>query len=143
MAKYELKTMENDASVEAFLQSVAEDNPQRVEDARVMMAMMAEATGEPAKMWGKSIIGFGRYHYKYDSGHEGDSHLIGLSPRKANLSLYIMPGYGKFEKEINDLGKVKVGKSCVYIKKLDQIDHDALKHLIEASVAFMREKYGV
>jgi hypothetical protein len=141
MEKNQNKTVEHDGSVDEFLEKVATDMPNRVADTREVMAMMAEATGEPAKMWGSSIIGYGSYHYKYDSGREGDFMLIGLSPRKAQLSLYIMPGYGQFQERIDQLGKVKTGKSCVYIKKLEQIDKDVLRKLIEESVAYMREKY--
>lgn len=139
MAKNENKTTQTDASVEAFLATVADQ--QKVADTRAVMAMMADATGEPGKMWGTSIIGFGSYHYKYDSGREGDFMIVGLSPRKANLTLYIMPGYGEFQQQIDALGKVKTGKSCVYIKKLEQIDLAALRDLIQQSVAYMREKY--
>lgn len=141
MAKNENKTVENDGSVEDFLQTV--DDPQKVADTRAIMAMMEAATCEPAKMWGTSIIGFGSYHYKYDSGREGDFMLVGLSPRKANISLYIMPGYGQFQEQIDKLGKVKTGKSCVYIKKLENIDQEALRVLINDSVAYMKAKYNV
>lgn len=141
MAKNQNKTVENDGSVEAFLSTI--NDAQKVADTRKIMGMMAAATGERAKMWGSSIIGFGSYHYKYDSGREGDFLLVGLSPRKANLSLYIMPGYGQLQEQIDKLGKVKTGKSCVYIKKLENIDQEALQGLINASVAYMKEKYGV
>lgn len=141
MAKNQNKTVENDDSVDAFLSTIEDE--QKVADTRAIMAMMAEATGEPPKMWGGSIIGYGKYHYKYDSGREGDFMLVGFSPRKANISLYIMPGYGEFQEQIDKLGKVKTGKSCVYIKKLDKIDTDALRDLIQQSVTYMKEKYEV
>ena len=136
----ELKTKQNDTSVESFLAGV--DDPRRREDARVVAAMMAEVTGEPAKMWGGSMIGFGNYHYVYESGREGDWFLTGLSPRKQALTLYIMAGFAGYEDLMARLGRYKIGKSCLYVKRLDDIDPNVLRELVTRSVAHMREKYG-
>lgn len=100
---------------------------------------MEEITGEPAKMWGDSIVGFGSYHYKYASGQEGDWMLTAFSPRKQNLTLYIMPGFERYENLMKQLGKYKTGKSCLYIKKLEDVDLEVLKELIDLSVKQMRE----
>ena len=105
------------------------------------MEMMKEMTGETPKMWGKSIVGFGSYHYKYDSGREGDWFLTGFSPRKQNLSLYIMAGFGQYDDLLANLGKHKTGKSCLYIKKLEDINRDILKEMITGSVKMMVDKY--
>lgn len=110
-------------------------------DAEVLMEMMRRVTGCNPKMWGPSIIGFGRYHYKYDSGHEGDSMITGFSPRKANLVLYIMPGYDDLDDELARLGKHKMGKSCLYVNKLADIDMDVLEEIVVGGVAKMRKNY--
>jgi len=135
----DLKTKENDGDVDAFLARV--ENDTRREDSLTILAMMQRVTGLAPKMWGDSIVGFDRYHYKYDSGREGDFFITGFSPRKAALTLYIMPGYGMFDAEIAKLGKVKTGKSCLYVKKLTDIDLDLLEEIVATSVAHMREKY--
>jgi len=135
----ELKTRRNNASVSTFLGAI-EDKHQRA-DARKISAMMRAATGSRAKMWGTAIVGFGSYHYKYASGQEGDWHLVGFSPRKKNLTLYIMSGFGGFEKLMAKLGKYTTGKSCLYIRQLDDVDVATLRKLIEGSVADMRKKY--
>jgi len=135
----ELKTRRNNASVGTFLGAI-EDKHQRA-DARKISAMMRAATGSRAKMWGTAIVGFGSYHYKYASGQEGDWHLVGFSPRKKNLTLYIMSGFGGFEKLMAKLGKYTTGKSCLYIRQLDDVDAATLRKLIEESVADMRKKY--
>ena len=135
----ELKTRRNNASVCTFLGAI-EDKHQRA-DARKISAMMRAATGSRAKMWGTAIVGFGSYHYKYASGQEGDWHLVGFSPRKRNLTLYIMSGFGGFEKLMAKLGKYTTGKSCLYIRQLDDVDAATLRKLIEESVADMRKKY--
>ena len=102
---------------------------------------MRAATGSRARMWGTSIVGFGSYHYKYASGREGYWMLVGFSPRKQNLTLYIMPGFKTFDKLMAKLGKYKTGKSCLYIKKLDDIDESVLRKLVAGSVKYMRSKY--
>lgn len=135
----ELKTKVNQASVAAFLNAV--DDAQRRQDAKKIAAMMREATGSRAKMWGTSIVGFGSYHYKYDSGCEGDWMLIGFSPRKQNLTLYIMTGFKEFESLMARLGPHKTGKSCLYIKRLADIDLKVLESIIKRSIQQMRHKY--
>ena len=131
MAKYELKTKVNDGDVRAFLESVEHDK--RREDALRMLDIMSEVTGEEAKMWGKSIVGFGTYHYVYASGQEGDWMAAGFSPRKQSLTLYIMAGFPRFEALMKNLGKYTTGKSCLYIKKLEDVDEKVLRGLIRAS----------
>ena len=135
----ELKTKQNNTSVTEFIGAVV-DKQQRV-DARKISAMMRTATGTRAKMWGTNIVGFGSYHYKYASGQEGDWPIVGFSPRKQNLSLYIMPGFGRFDKLMAKLGKYKTGKSCLYIKRLSDVDESVLVKLIDGSVKHMREMY--
>ena len=136
---YELKTKENDLSVIEFIESV--DNPKKREDAYKLLDIFAETTGYAAKMWGTSIIGFGSYHYKYESGHEGDAPLVGFSPRKAKHSLYFTLGNDQREKLLKDFGKHTTGKACVYINKIADIDVEVLKELIQESVRFLKEKY--
>ncbi|MFD2924043.1 DUF1801 domain-containing protein [Halobacillus naozhouensis] len=136
---YELKTKENDNSVIEFIENV--DSPKKREDAYKLLDVFTETTGYPAKMWGPSIIGFGAYHYKYASGHEGDAPLVGFSPRKAKISLYFATGDTEREQLLEDFGKHKTGKACVYINKTADIDVDVLKALINQSVKFLRETY--
>ena len=135
----EPKTKQNTASVSAFLAAI-EDKQQRA-DARKLSAMMRAATGSRAKMWGASIVGFGSYHYVYASGREGDWPLVGYSPRKQNMSIYIMAGFSEYAALLAKLGKHKTGKSCLYIKRLDDVDQAVLKTLIEKSVRHMQRKY--
>ena len=135
----ELKTKENSASVAAFLSAI-EDTEKRA-DAKKIAAMMREATGSRAKMWGKSIVGFGSYHYKYSSGREGDWMLIGFSPRKQNLTMYIMTGFKEFDALMGRLGKHKTGKSCLYVKRLADIDVKVLSSLMKRSIRYMRSNY--
>jgi len=135
-----LKTKKNRASVQQFLGSV--DNEKRRKDARTVLKLMQEITGEKPAMWGSSIIGFGSYHYRYESGREGDWMLTGFSPRKQALTLYIMSGFRRYEDLMSRLGKYKTGKSCLYVKNLEDIDLDVLRELIAESVAFMRRTYG-
>jgi hypothetical protein len=134
------KTVPTDGSVQAFLESVEHDG--RRADAFEMLDMMAAATGEPARLWGPSIVGFGQYHYRYESGREGDWALTGFSPRKANLVVYITPGFSAYGDLMERLGKVKTGRSCLYITRLDKIDRAVLRELVARSVADMRAKYG-
>jgi hypothetical protein len=137
----ENKTTETKASVAAFLNAV--DDPRKRADAGRVAAMMRRATGNRARMWGSSLVGYGRYHYKYDSGREGDFMLTGFSPRKQNLTIYIMPGFDQFPSLMDKLGKYKTGKSCLYINKLEDVDERVLEQLIERSVEVMRERYDV
>jgi hypothetical protein len=133
----ELKTKLNDASVEAYLNRV--ENEKKREDSLAVLQLMAEVTGAEPKMWGDSIIGFGNYHYKYASGREGDWFLAGFAPRKQNLTLYIMAGFDGYEALMASLGKYKTGKSCLYIKKLEDVDTAVLKQLIKQSVEHMQK----
>ena len=135
----DLKTKQNKASVATFLGAI--EDKQQLSDARKLSAMMRTATGSRAKMWGASIVGFGSYHYKYASGHEGDCFVTGYSPRKQNLSIYIMAGFSGCDKLMAKLGKHKTGKSCLYIKRLDDVDEVVLNTLIEKSVKYMQGKY--
>ena len=133
----QLKTQKNDASVEQFLDGVA--NERKRQDSYAILELMQDVTGEEPAMWGTSIIGFGSYHYKYASGRENDWFLVGFSPRKQNLTLYIMSGFDEYESLLADLGKYKTGKSCLYINKLVDVDLSTLRELIEKSVAHMVE----
>ena len=135
----ENKTKPTKLSATAFLKSV-EDRQKRA-DCRKVAAMMRRATGKRAKMWGPSMVGFGTYHYKYESGREGDFMLTGFSPRKQALTVYVMPGFSKYGALMKKLGKFKTGKSCLYIKRLDDVDEGVLEKLIDKSVKDMRSKY--
>ena len=133
------KTQENSDDVGAFLMSI--ENGQRREDTKTVCAMMERLSGQPPHMWGSAIIGFGSYRYKYASGREGDFMRIGVSPRKAATTLYIMPGYTDFGEILARLGKYKKGKSCLYISKLSDVDLGVLEELIAAGLADMQAKY--
>ncbi len=132
----ENKTKKTAVDPEAFLDTV-EDERKR-DDTRRVMQMMSEVTGEPPAMWGPTMIGFGNYHYVYESGREGDWFLTGLSPRSNALTLYIMPGFEQYEELMGRLGTYKTGKSCLYIKRLDDVDFDVLRELVEQSVASLK-----
>lgn len=136
----ELKTKLNDESVEDFLNSVEDE--QKKKDSFEVLNIMEQITGAEPKMWGSSIVGFGNYHYVYDSGREGDWFIAGFSPRKQALTLYIMAGFSRYDELLQKLGKYKTGKSCLYVKNLQDIDLEVLKELIRSSVEYMREKYG-
>jgi hypothetical protein len=136
---YELKTKQTDNSVIEFIEQV--DSPKKREDAYKLLDIFSETTGYEAKMWGPSIIGFGSYHYKYESGHEGDAPLVGFSPRKAKISLYFAPGETKREELLKQFGKHTTGKACVYINKVADIDAAILKALINESVSFLQAMY--
>jgi uncharacterized protein DUF1801 len=135
----ELKTGPTGVAVDEFLDAVPD--PQRREDARKLRAMMERLSGEPAAMWGSSIVGFGRYRYKYDSGHEGEMGRIGFSPRARELVVYIVGGFPRHRPLMDRLGKHRTGKSCLYIKRLSDVDETVLERLITESLAYMREKY--
>ncbi len=132
----ELKTQRNRKSVEKFLAGV--ENERRRADARKVAKIMREVTGEKPEMWGDSIVGFGSYHYRYDSGREGDWMLTGFSPRKTSLTLYIMSGFSRYGELMGELGKHKTGKSCLYINRLSDVDENVLRKLIAESVAHLR-----
>jgi hypothetical protein len=133
------KTKKTAASVPAFLKTIEDD--QRRKDCRAVVKMMQEVTGEKPKMWGANMVGFGSYHYQYESGREGDWFVTGFSPRKTNLSLYLMAGFSNFEKLLAKLGKHKTGKACLYVNKLEDIDQTVLKKLIKESVAHVRRTW--
>lgn len=135
----DLKTKPTGDDVTKFLNSVSDE--QKRKDCFEILELMKNITGEEPKMWGASMIGFGSYHYKYESGREGDWFLTGFSPRKQNISLYIMSGFDRYDKLMNRLGKFKTGKSCLYIKQIDHIDMNILEKLIRESIAYMKEKY--
>lgn len=135
------KTRKTDASVTAFLAGV--EHPTRRADAQRLDEIFREVTGWSPKMWGPSIVGYGGYHYKYDSGREGDMCATGFSPRKANLVVYILPGYTDFGDILADLGKHKLGKSCLYINKLADIDEAVLKRLIRAGLDDLATRHEI
>jgi hypothetical protein len=137
----ENKTKPTKASVVSFIDAI--DDPRRKADVKKVAAMMRRATGKRAKMWGSSIVGYGQYHYKYASGHEGDWALTGFSPRKQNLVVYIMPGLDAFPALMKKLGKYKTGKSCLYLNKLEDVDEKVLEQLIARSVKVMRKRHNV
>ena len=136
---YELKTKETDHSVVEFIEGV--ESPKKREDAYRLLDLFTETTGYEAKMWGPSIIGFGSYHYKYPTGHEGDAPLVGFSPRKAKISLYFATGDPEREELLKQFGKHTSGKACVYINKLADVDEEVLKQLIVQSVSFLEKTY--
>jgi len=133
----ELKTKVNNASVEGFLNSVKDE--QTREDCFEILKMMKQVTKEEPKMWGSSIVGFGSYHYKGASGREGDWMLTGFSPRKQNLTLYLMHGFDEQKDLLIKLGKHKTSMGCLYIKKLDDVDKKVLKELVAGSVKRMKQ----
>lgn len=135
----DLKTQPNDASVDQFIQSV--DDEQRRNDCLILLPLIQRITQKEPKMWGDSIIGFGSYHYKYKSGREGDWFVTGFSPRKRETTIYIMPGFDKYSDLLETLGKHRLGKSCLYIKKLSDVDTSTLETLFTRSVADMKSMY--
>lgn len=141
MARSKNKTVQTNVAPAEFVVTV--EPRSRREDAEKLLVWFENVTGLKPKMWGSSIIGFGRYHYKYDSGREGDHLMTGFSPRKTALTLYIMPGYqfGTMQEKLARLGKHKVGKSCLYINKLSDVDMDVLAEIVLDGLAYMRSKY--
>lgn len=133
----ELKTKVTNESVTDFLNKVTDKG--RRADCFAVLEIMKDVTGEEPKMWGPSIVGFGRYHYKYQSGREGEWMITGFSPRKGDLTLYIMPGLDAFPDLMKRLGKFKTGKSCLYIKKLEDVDPGVLRQLVKQSVKKMAD----
>jgi hypothetical protein len=134
----EIKTKVTAVSPESFLRKVGNDQMRK--DSYELVALMQDITGKPPQMWGPSILGFGKYHYKYESGHEGDMCMTGFSPRSQALTLYLGPGL-QDEQLMSRLGKYKRGKGCLYIKKLDDVDRSALRELVKKSVDEMRKRY--
>lgn len=138
----ELKTKQHDANVADFINSFA-DTEQKRKDSFELLKLMHEFTGFEPKMWGPTMIGFGSYHYKSDrSRQEGDWPLVGFSPRKAAISLYVYSGAPEHEHLLRELGKFKKGAACIYVKKLSDINQDALKKLMKATIEFLQKKYG-
>src|SRR5690606_2407376 len=132
----ELKTTPNDSDVELFLETISDE--QKRNDSRVLCKLLEEITGTPAKMWGSSVIGFDTYHYKYKSGREGDWMVVGFSPRKSQITIYIMDGFESYKGLLAKLGKHTTAKSCLYIKRLDDVDQSVLEELIRLSVGHIR-----
>ena len=131
------KTTANDKDVVAFLNAVEPEKKR--EDAFTIMKLMEDVTGEKATMWGSSIVGFGSHHYRYESGREGDMPLVGFSPRKQAITLYIMAGFKTYDGLLSKLGKHKTGKACLYIKKTEDVDMDVLRELVKQCAEHMRE----
>ena len=136
----EKKTKQSSASVSAYLNAISDK--QKRADCKAIGKMMREATGARAQMWGSSIVGYGSYDYRYASGQQGNWPICGFSSRAQNITIYIMPGFSTFDALMKKLGKYKTGKSCLYIKKLEDVDRKVLKALIDGSVKAMRRKYG-
>ena len=134
----ENKTTPNDQDVEQFLNSV--DDERKRKDSFTILELMKQVTGREPRMWGSSIVGFGSYHYTYESGREGDMPLAGFSPRKQNLTLYNMGGFERYDDLLKKLGKHTTGKGCLYIKRLDDVDLPTLKSLIEESFKHVKQK---
>ena len=136
----ELKTKANKASVDKFLKGIQDE--QKREDCFKIVDIMKKAAKAEPQMWGTSIVGFGSYHYKYASGREGDWFLVGFSPRKQNLTLYIMSGFDEYNSLLKKLGKHATGKSCLYIKRLEDVDVKVLKELVTRSVKHMQKMHS-
>jgi hypothetical protein len=136
----DLKTKPSDKNVMDFLNKV--EKPTKRDDSFKILALMREVTKEEPIMWGDNIVGFGNYHYKYESGREGDWFQIGFSPRKQNLTLYIMSGFENYEGKLKRLGKFRTGKSCLYINKLKDIDLSVLKEIMADSVEYVKKMYN-
>lgn len=135
----EMKTQPTEAAVSAFLEGVAD--PVRREECQAVLDLMRRVTGVEPKMWGGSMVGFGSYHYRYESGREGDWFVTGFSPRKANLTLYIMAGFDRYEGLLERLGKYSTGKSCLYLKRLSDVDLTVLEALVRESVQHVSATY--
>lgn len=138
----EIKTKQPDADVREFIESFA-NTEQKKQDSFELVKLMQDFTGYEPKMWGPSIIGFGKYHYKSErSRQEGDWPLVGFSPRKAAISLYVYSGGAGQEELLKDLGKYKMGKGCIYVKKLSDINQDVLKKIMKSTIDFLQAKYS-
>jgi len=135
----ETKTKPTAVSVEDFIATV--EDPKRREDAQTLVRLIEAETGETAIMWGSSIVGFGRYHYRYDSGHEGDACLVGFSPRKANLVLYMAAEEPIRADMLARLGKHKSGKGCIYLNRLSDVNESVLREMARVSVATLNARY--
>jgi hypothetical protein len=141
MAKAENKTKATDVEPKDFIASIEPEKKRA--DGEALLQLFNRVTSMKPKMWGPSIIGYGRYHYKYETGREGEFMMTGFSPRKANLSIYIVPGYRfpEMQEKLSRLGKHKLGKSCLYINKLADVDLAVLEEIVADGLAYMRDKY--
>jgi hypothetical protein len=135
----ETKTKATTESVQAFLNKVLSEEKRA--DSFELLKMMERITGEKAAMWGSSIVGFGKYHYKYESGHEGDACLAGFSPRSTSLVVYISRGFDEYDELLSELGTLKTGAACLYIKRLSDIDRSVLEEMIKKSIEHVKKKY--
>jgi len=133
------KTIPNKLSAKAFVDAI--EDLQRRKDCRALMRVMFRLTGNRAKMWGANIVGYGSYHYRYASGREGDFFLMGFSPRKQALTIYVVAGFSRFPRLMQRLGKYRTGKSCLYVKRLDDVDPDVLEELLGQSQDYLRRTY--
>lgn len=133
------KTTQTEQRVDEFVNAVEDDRKRT--DSFTLIELMREVSGHEPKMWGPSIIGFGKYHYRYDSGHEGDAPLLGFSPRKAAISLYVFTGLEQHRPLVNKLGKFTMGKACIYVKRLSDIDVGSLTRLMKTTLQFLQSKY--
>jgi len=134
----EAETKPKAQTVDSFLKAIPDEKKR--EDCRTVLALMKRATGEEPRMWGPAMVGFGRYSYEYESGQKGECFVTGFSPRKANLTLYIMPGFEKFGGLMKKLGKHKTGKSCLYVKDLEDVNLDVLEQLVTKSVGEIKRR---
>ncbi len=139
MSKSKNKTQPTDASVENYLAAIEDDDRRR--QCQAVCDLMADVTRRPPRLWGTAIVGFGTYHYKYESGREGEFMITGFANRKQSLTLYIMGGFSEYDDLMARLGPHKTGKSCLYVKNLDDIDMKVLRQLVRKSVAYMRKTY--
>ena len=139
MAEKTNKTQPTKTSPKAFLSKI--EPPQKRRDGLALLTFFNRVTGMKPKMWGPSIVGYGRYHYRYESGREGEFFLTGFSPRKTALTIYVMPGYRDMSDKLKKLGPHKTGKSCLYIKSLDQIDETVLEEIVNDGLTYMRANY--
>tara|TARA_R110002072_G_scaffold293232_3_gene462437 strand:- start:7657 stop:8079 length:423 start_codon:yes stop_codon:yes gene_type:complete len=133
------KTKPTKASVTDFINAV--ENEQKRKDSYRLIELMKDVSGEEPYMWGPSIIGFGNYHYKYKSGHEGDAPILGFSPRKAAISLYAFTGLDEHKNQLDSLGKFTMGKACIYVKKLEDIDEKTLIDVMKQTISFIETTY--
>lgn len=136
----ENKTRATDASVEDYLAAI--DDAMRRADCEALVQLMSKVTGEPPKMWGSSIVGFGSYHYKYESGREGNMCATGFSSRKGDISVYLVANGANQQQLLAELGRHKMGKACLYIRRLSDVDAKVLRQLVVDSVAEVRRRYG-
>jgi len=138
-ARSENKTKATEVDPVEFINGVEHDT--RREDALVLLDLMGRVTGHEAKMWGPSMVGFGRFHYEYETGRSGDWFMVGFSPRKANQVIYLMPGYLELQDQLARLGKHRIGKSCLYINKLADVDIDVVEEMVKFAVDYLHENY--